>query len=62
MAFDPNDPGPSISPLQESVLGLLEDAAMPQTTCDAIMKLIDDAERDADAHAAQEQYERAAEK
>jgi hypothetical protein len=41
----PGDDAGAVSDLQEAVLGLLEDAGIPTETNDAIMKLIDAAER-----------------
>ena len=37
----PDEDGPPISELEESVLSLLEDAGVSAETCDAVMKLID---------------------
>lgn len=44
MSFDPTDPGPEPSELEDAVLGLLEDAGIPTAVNDQIMKLIQDAE------------------
>ena len=51
--FDPNETGPAISPLQEAVLSLLEDAGISTDTCDKIMALIEEAENDAASNAEQ---------
>jgi hypothetical protein len=42
----PHGEDPYISPLQEKVLGLLEDAGVHESFCDRIMKIIEEHEND----------------
>lgn len=43
----PYDEEEDVSELQDKVLGILEDAGIPTAFCDQIIKILDEAERDA---------------